>query len=144
MLENSDSASRLAIKRKLSYFAISLLKLRESLTINWLWVKYSNIRYQKLCKIISKSFNSGKVKDYFFDKSCFSLEVSSWDDKLKIALSVSGEEVANIPQLKLGIKLFSFGRCLNFIRSNSFSLDMSDIFKMWLKFIMFKADITFL
>ena len=40
---NSDSTSRLAIKRELSYFVISLAKLKESLTVNSLWVKVSKV-----------------------------------------------------------------------------------------------------
>ena len=78
-----------------------------------------------------------------FYKRCFSLEVSSWEEKLKITSSESWEEVAIISQLKLGIRVFSFGRCLILIRSNSFSLSMSDMFKTWWKSIMFKADFTF-
>ena len=40
---NCDSTCRLAIKRELSYFAISLAKLKESLTVNSLWVKASKV-----------------------------------------------------------------------------------------------------
>ena len=39
MLVNSDSTSRFAIKRELSWFVISLAKLKEPLTVNSLWVK---------------------------------------------------------------------------------------------------------
>ena len=39
MLVNSDSTSRFAIKMEVSYFVISLAKLKESFTVNSLWVK---------------------------------------------------------------------------------------------------------
>ena len=41
---NSDSTSRLAIKRELSWSVIYLGKLNESLKVNSLWVKGSKIR----------------------------------------------------------------------------------------------------
>ena len=46
MLVNSDSTSRLAIKKELASFVISLAKLKESLTVNSLWVKGSKITLQ--------------------------------------------------------------------------------------------------
>ena len=41
ILVNSDSTLWLAIKKELSHFVISLAKLKESLTVNSLWVKGS-------------------------------------------------------------------------------------------------------
>ena len=51
MLVNSDSASRLAIKRKLSYFVISLAKLKSFLTVNLLWVKGSKIDIRNFARL---------------------------------------------------------------------------------------------
>ena len=48
MLVNSDLTSTIAIKRELSQFAISLAKLKESLTVNSLWVKDSKIGVKNL------------------------------------------------------------------------------------------------
>ena len=84
------------------------------------------------------------VKWSSFDKRCLSLEVKSWEEKLKIIFSRSGGEVATISQLKQWIRFFSFDRFLNLIRSNSFPLYMSDMFKTWWKSIRFKAYFRFL
>ena len=51
MLVNNDSTSRLAIKRELSYFVISLAKLKESLTVNSLWVKDSKIGIKNFARL---------------------------------------------------------------------------------------------
>ena len=51
MLVNSDSTSRLAIKRELSYFVISLTKLKESLIVNSLWVKGSKIDIKNFARL---------------------------------------------------------------------------------------------
>ena len=51
MLVNNDSTSRLAIKRELSYFVISLAKLKESLTVNSLWVKGSKIGIKNFARL---------------------------------------------------------------------------------------------
>ena len=48
MLVNSDLTSTIAIKRELSQFVISLAKLKESLTVNSLWVKDSKIGVKNL------------------------------------------------------------------------------------------------
>ena len=42
---------RLTIKRELSYFVISLAKLKESLTVNSLWVKGSKIGFKKFARL---------------------------------------------------------------------------------------------
>ena len=47
-------------------------------------------------------------------------------------------------QGKLGIKFFSFDKCLNLICSNSFSLDISEMFRTWWKSMRFKLDIVLL
>ena len=51
MLVNSDSTSRLSIKRELSYFVISLAKLKESLTVNSLWVQGSKICIKNFARL---------------------------------------------------------------------------------------------
>ena len=51
ILVNSDSTSRLAIKREVSYFVISLTKLKESLTAYSLWVKGSKIDIKNFARL---------------------------------------------------------------------------------------------
>ena len=51
ILVNKDSTSRLAINSELSYDVISLAKLKESLTVNWLWVRGSKIGIENLAKL---------------------------------------------------------------------------------------------
>ena len=48
MLLNNDSTSRIAICSNLSYIAISLAKVKESLTVNSLWVRGSSIGIENL------------------------------------------------------------------------------------------------
>ena len=51
MLVNSDSISRLGIKKELSYFVVSLEKLKESLTVNSFWVKGSKIGIKNFARL---------------------------------------------------------------------------------------------
>ena len=51
MLVNSDSISRLAIKRALSYFVISLVKLKKSLTVNSRWFEGSKIGIKNFARL---------------------------------------------------------------------------------------------
>ena len=62
--------------------------------------------------------------------------------KLKITFSGSREEVTTRSQVKLGMRLFSFGKCLNLICSNSFSLDINKMFRTWWQSMKFKIDLT--
>ena len=50
-MANSDSTSRLAIKGEISYFAISLAELKESLTLNSLLVKDSQIGIRNFARL---------------------------------------------------------------------------------------------
>ena len=46
--------------------------------------------------------------------------------------------------MKSGIRFFNFGKCLNLICSNSFWLDISEMFRAWWKSMRFKIDLTLL
>ena len=51
MLVKIDSTSRLGIKRELSYFVVSLAKLKESLKVNSFWVKGSKIGTKNFARL---------------------------------------------------------------------------------------------
>ena len=78
------------------------------------------------------------------ERRSLSLDDNSQEEKLKITFSGSCEEVAIRSKVKLGIRLFNFDKCLNLICSNSFSLDISEIFRTWGKSMRFKLDLTLL
>ena len=73
-----------------------------------------------------------------------SLEDNSLEEKLKITFSGSWEEVATRSQVKLGIRCFSFDKCLNLIFSYSFPLDIGEMVWKWWKSMRFKLDLTLL
>ena len=61
MLLNNDSTSRIAICSNLSYVAISLAKVKESLTVNSLWVRGSSIGIENLAILYSGVFTADKI-----------------------------------------------------------------------------------
>ena len=67
MLVNKDSTSRLAIYSELSFVVISLTRLKESLTVNSLWVRDSNIGIKNLAILYPGVFIADRI-DWNFSK----------------------------------------------------------------------------
>ena len=65
MLVNKDYITRLAVYSELSYIVISLEKLKESLTVNSLYVKGSSIGIKYLAVLYTGVFKADRIGQNF-------------------------------------------------------------------------------